>query len=144
LGVIQAAVGLVDSLGVFIVDATVTILQRLLRGEKIYEAHRSHAYQFASRHYGRHLPVTLALVAINMFWLLPLAACVVLWNVDGMLALIIAYVPLYRWPSDFRLASLRRFDLKAKIAFLFIGCPTVDDGAAFIRNGLDLGVGRGA
>jgi Fuc2NAc and GlcNAc transferase len=52
-----------------------------------------YAYQSASHQYGRHLPVTLAVVSINMFWLLPLAACVVLWNVDRMLALIIAYVP---------------------------------------------------
>lgn len=64
--------------------------------------------KFASRQYGRHLAVTLAVVAINMFWLLPLAACVALWNVDGMLALIIACVPLYCWPSDFMLASLGR------------------------------------
>ena len=34
-------------LGVFIVDATFTLLRRLIRGEKVYEAHRSHAYQFA-------------------------------------------------------------------------------------------------
>jgi Fuc2NAc and GlcNAc transferase len=81
-------------LGVFIVDATVTLMRRLLRGDKVYEAHRSHAYQFASRQYGRHLPVTLAVAAINLLWLLPLAACVVLWSVDGALALIVAYVPL--------------------------------------------------
>ncbi|MCP2071235.1 UNVERIFIED_ORG: Fuc2NAc and GlcNAc transferase [Pseudomonas lini] len=81
-------------LGVFIVDATVTLLRRLIRGDKVYEAHRSHAYQFASRQYGRHLPVTLAVAAINLFWLLPLAACVVLWQLDGALALIVAYVPL--------------------------------------------------
>src|SRR5690606_30192313 len=47
-------------LGVFVVDATFTLLRRLLRGEKVYEAHRSHAYQYASRRFGRHLPVTLA------------------------------------------------------------------------------------
>jgi UDP-N-acetylmuramyl pentapeptide phosphotransferase/UDP-N-acetylglucosamine-1-phosphate transferase len=29
----------------FIVDATVTLLRRLLRGEKVWEAHRSHYYQ---------------------------------------------------------------------------------------------------
>ncbi|WP_434705441.1 glycosyltransferase family 4 protein [Pseudomonas sp. Z1-12] len=81
-------------LGVFIVDATVTLMRRLLRGDKVYEAHRSHAYQFASRQYGRHLPVTLAVGAINLFWLLPLAACVVWWNVDGGVALTVAYAPL--------------------------------------------------
>ncbi|MGX1173817.1 hypothetical protein AB7M32_002542 [Pseudomonas sp. R151218B TE3479] len=100
--------------------------------------------KFASRQYDRHLAVTLAVVAINMFWLLPLAACAVLWNLGGMLTLIIACVRLYCSPSDFMLVSLRRPGLKVKIRALFIGCPTVDDGAAFIRNGLGLGVGRGA
>ncbi|MDB6443487.1 Fuc2NAc and GlcNAc transferase [Pseudomonas sp. NFACC32-1] len=95
-------------LGVFIVDATVTLIRRLLRGDKVYEAHRSHAYQFASRHYGRHLPVTLAVAAINLFWLLPLAACVVLWNVDGMLALVIAYVPLILLAIRFHAGELEK------------------------------------
>ncbi|MFL6966884.1 MraY family glycosyltransferase [Pseudomonas alvandae] len=95
-------------LGVFIVDATVTLLRRLLRGDKVYEAHRSHAYQFASRHYGRHMPVTLAVAAINVFWLLPLAASVVLWNVDGALALIVAYVPLVLLAIRFRAGELEK------------------------------------
>lgn len=81
-------------LGVFIVDATWTLLRRLLRGEKVYEAHRSHAYQYASRSFGQHLPVTLAVGAINLFWLLPWACGVALGKVDGALALVLSYVPL--------------------------------------------------
>jgi Fuc2NAc and GlcNAc transferase len=81
-------------LGVFIVDATITLLRRLLRGEKIYEAHRSHAYQHASRQYGRHLPVTLAVLAINLFWLMPIAIVVVLGWLDGVFGLMLAYFPL--------------------------------------------------
>ncbi|WP_434701017.1 MraY family glycosyltransferase [Pseudomonas sp. D1-36] len=93
-------------LGVFIVDATVTLLRRLLRGDKVYEAHRSHAYQFASRQFGRHLPVTLAVMAINLLWLLPLAACVVLLDIDGALALIVAYVPLVMLAVRFHAGEL--------------------------------------
>jgi len=95
-------------LGVFIVDATVTLLRRLLRGDKIYEAHRSHAYQFASRQFGRHLPVTLAVMAINLLWLLPLAACVVLLDIDGALALIVAYVPLVMLAVRFHAGELEK------------------------------------
>jgi Fuc2NAc and GlcNAc transferase len=80
--------------GVFIVDATYTLLRRLLRGDKVYEAHRSHAYQFASRRFGRHLPVTIAVAAINMFWLLPIAVAVARFGLDGCLGLIVAYAPL--------------------------------------------------
>lgn len=81
-------------LGVFVVDATFTLLRRLLRGEKVYEAHRSHAYQYASRVYGRHLPVTVAVALINVLWLLPVAIAVVVAALDGAVGLIIAYVPL--------------------------------------------------
>lgn len=81
-------------LGVFILDATFTLLRRLMRGDKVYEAHRSHAYQYASREYGAHLPVTLAVLAINVLWLLPWACVVALGYIDGLLALLIAYLPL--------------------------------------------------
>ncbi|MWV18085.1 glycosyl transferase [Pseudomonas sp. L-22-4S-12] len=80
-------------LGVFIVDATLTLGRRLARGERIYEAHRSHAYQHAARHYGRHLPVTLAVAAINIFWLLPIA-CWVAQGGEGLAGVFLAYLPL--------------------------------------------------
>jgi len=81
-------------LGVFIVDATFTLIRRLLRGDKVYEAHRSHGYQFASRQFGRHLPVTLAIVFINLFWLLPIALGVALLGLDGIIGVALAYLPL--------------------------------------------------
>ncbi|HDS1698996.1 MULTISPECIES: glycosyltransferase family 4 protein [Pseudomonas] len=93
-------------LGVFIVDASYTLVRRLLRGDKVYEAHRSHAYQFASRRHGRHLPVTLAVTALNLFWLLPVALCVLLLGLDGVLGLIVAYVPLALIAVYYRAGSL--------------------------------------
>lgn len=81
-------------LGVFVVDATFTLLRRLLRGDKVYQAHRSHAYQYASRQCGAHRPVTLAVMLINLFWLLPIALAVGVWHLDGVLGVVIAYVPL--------------------------------------------------
>lgn len=81
-------------LGVFVVDATFTLIRRLGRGEKVYEAHRSHAYQFASRRHGSHLPVSLGVAAINLLWLLPVAMAVVMLKLDGALGTLIAYVPL--------------------------------------------------
>lgn len=81
-------------LGVFVVDATFTLARRLARGDKVYEAHRSHAYQFASRQFGKHLPVTVSIGVINVVWLFPLALCVTLLGLDGSLGLVIAYVPL--------------------------------------------------
>lgn len=93
-------------LGVFIVDATYTLARRLLRGDKVYEAHRSHAYQFASRHYGKHLPVTLAVTVVNLLWLLPIALCVQLWELDGLAGLLLAYLPLVFLAIRFKAGSL--------------------------------------
>lgn len=81
-------------LGVFIVDATFTLVRRLLRGEKVYEAHRSHAYQFASRHYGSHKVVTVGVAVINTAWLLPLAVVVALGLLEPLIGLVVSYVPL--------------------------------------------------
>ena len=58
---------------VFIADATATLLRRLLRAERVYEAHRSHAYQILSQRWGSHLPVTLSMLTLNGVVLLPLA-----------------------------------------------------------------------
>lgn len=95
-------------LGVFVLDATFTLLRRLMRGDKVYEAHRSHAYQYASREYGAHLPVTLAVLAINVLWLLPWACVVALGYIDGLLALLIAYLPLAVLAVRFRAGQLER------------------------------------
>lgn len=81
-------------LGVFVVDATFTMLRRLVRGDKVYEAHCSHAYQYAARQYAGHRPVTLAVLLINLLWLLPWALLAGLGYLDGLLCAIIAYVPL--------------------------------------------------
>jgi len=81
-------------LGVFIVDATWTLWQRFRRGERLHEAHRSHAYQFAARRFGSHKAVTLFVGAVNLFWLLPLAVSIGLGLLNGMLGLVLAYLPL--------------------------------------------------
>ncbi|MGE6527563.1 MraY family glycosyltransferase [Pseudomonas sp. NPDC077382] len=95
-------------LGVFVVDATVTLLRRLLRGDRVYEAHRSHAYQYASRHFGRHLPVTLAVGAVNLMWLLPLAIWVGVGGLDGLSGLLIAYLPLIMLTIKFKAGRLEQ------------------------------------
>src|SRR5882724_11220972 len=59
--------------GTFFVDATVTLACRTLRGERLYEAHRSHAYQWLARRWGSHRPVTVLVLAVNVFWLFPAA-----------------------------------------------------------------------
>ncbi len=60
-------------LALFWVDATWTLAMRLLAGDRWWAAHCGHAYQRAARRYQSHKTVTLAALAINLCWLLPLA-----------------------------------------------------------------------
>lgn len=60
-------------LGVFLVDATVTLLTRMLSGQRWWEPHRCHAYQNASRRFGGHGPVTVGVAILNLIWLMPMA-----------------------------------------------------------------------
>lgn len=88
--------------GVFVADATITLLRRMARREKWYDAHRSHAYQHAATLYGSHRPVTLVVTAINLFWLLPLSVlCVILPGFDVPLV-ILAYLPLLALAIKFK------------------------------------------
>jgi Fuc2NAc and GlcNAc transferase len=59
--------------GLFFVDATITLVRRLLRRERVYEAHRSHAYQWLARRWKSHGRVTIAVMIVNLVWLLPCA-----------------------------------------------------------------------
>jgi Fuc2NAc and GlcNAc transferase len=59
--------------GVFFVDATITLLRRLFRGERVSQAHRTHAYQHLARRFGSHQAVTLGLWIVNALWLFPWA-----------------------------------------------------------------------
>jgi len=53
-------------LGVFVVDATVTLGRRLLRGERVYQAHRKHAYQRLVRSGLSHRAVCLVVLGLNL------------------------------------------------------------------------------
>ena len=81
-------------LGVFIVDATYTLLYRLLTGFKPHHAHRSHAYQKLAQKLNSHGRVSTLIYAINLLWLAPLAYGVANEVFPGFIGLLIAYLPL--------------------------------------------------
>lgn len=81
-------------LGVFIVDATFTLIRRVSNGHKMYDAHRSHAYQYASRKYNSHTKVTIGVLFINIFWLLPMAYLAAQKVLMPEVILLMAYIPL--------------------------------------------------
>lgn len=81
-------------LGVFIVDATYTLLKRYLKGETWYKAHCSHAYQHAAQKWNSHLKVTMTVMGINLIWLFPLAWIAAVEPKWGIQLTIAAYLPL--------------------------------------------------
>ena len=80
-------------LAVFLVDSGVTLIRRVLNGERWYEAHCSHAYQNAARKWG-HKKVTVSVIIINLFWLLPLAVISQLIPDLGLWITLLAFTPL--------------------------------------------------
>lgn len=81
-------------LGVFVVDATTTLIRRALRHEPLHEAHRSHAYQYAARRFASHAKVTSTVGLINLCWLIPMALLVANGSLPGPAGLLLAYPPL--------------------------------------------------
>lgn len=81
-------------LAVFVSDATVTLIRRLLRKQKPHVAHRSHAYQHLAIRFNSHAKVSLLLLAVNIVWLLPIAFFVANKQLAGTTGVVVAYVPL--------------------------------------------------
>jgi Fuc2NAc and GlcNAc transferase len=100
LAIITSSLGLINIwswliiCGTFLVDATITLLQRMLRGDKIFEAHKSHTYQILSRRYTSHKKVVLGLIIVNICWLFPFAMIATMKPEYGTIFTFIALFPL--------------------------------------------------
>jgi len=69
----------------FVVDATLTLFRRAIRKQKLYAAHREHAYQRALAPGGTHRAVTVAVLLLNL--------------VLGLLAAVGSKRPVWAWPA---------------------------------------------
>lgn len=78
----------------FLCDATVTLIRRMLRGQKVWQAHRSHAYQRLARRWHSHRRVTVTVLFLNLLFLLPLALAVVTRMLDPFAGIFAAWVPV--------------------------------------------------
>jgi Fuc2NAc and GlcNAc transferase len=78
----------------FAVDATVTLVRRALGRQRIFDAHRSHAYQILSRRWQSHARVALAYGAVNIGWLMPIALVAAVFPQTGPLLAGLAALPL--------------------------------------------------
>lgn len=83
----------------FVVDATMTLITRILQGERWYEGHRSHAYQRLSRRWqgnrkAGHRSVTLLVIATNLVWIAPWAWVCSHWPEWSLVSILAVYAPL--------------------------------------------------
>ena len=67
-------------LAVFIGDATLTLMMRLIKREKWYNAHRSHAYQRWVLMGASHKKIALSVSLINVVILWPMAYMAYIWS----------------------------------------------------------------
>jgi Fuc2NAc and GlcNAc transferase len=92
LGVIGYGTALI-LVSVLVSDTTVTLVRRVVNGEKPWTAHRRHAYQQLSRRLG-HAAITLAYGTIQALWVLPLASLSVVYPRWELPFTVLAVVPL--------------------------------------------------
>ncbi|MGD2119016.1 MAG: glycosyltransferase family 4 protein [Chromatiales bacterium] len=103
--------------GLFLVDASFTLIRRMLRGERWYEAHRSHAYQKVSRllassyasnmdamvaRQQSHRKLCYAVSLMNILWLFPFAWMSIKFEKYAFLIMLVAFLPiiLLVWKYD--------------------------------------------
>jgi Fuc2NAc and GlcNAc transferase len=79
---------------IFFVDATITLLRRLIARQPVHVAHRTHGYQHLALNWGSHRRVTVLVLAVNVLWLFPLAAACRFFPAYAPLFVVIAAVPL--------------------------------------------------
>lgn len=79
--------------GAYIIDASATVINRMRRRETWYKPHRLHGFQHAADAFG-HRNVTLAVIAITLIWLVPLAVSADLHPHYGLAFLVVAWLPL--------------------------------------------------
>lgn len=82
-------------LGVFICDATFTLIMRIVKNEKWYSAHKSHAYQRIVQMGMSHKQLVLSLLVINVFFLWPMAYIAFRWEQLSILLLIFEVLVLF-------------------------------------------------
>lgn len=98
--------------GVFVCDATFTLLRRVVNGERWYSAHRSHAYQRLVQLGRSHLHVTVAVLLSNITVLFPMALAG--WSARGLLIWMVLLMCLSGFTAW--LAVQRQFDLQQKLS----------------------------
>lgn len=88
--------------GLFIVDATWTLLRRLFRRERVFQGHRMHAFQKLMARGLGHAKVTSIYILITVLWLFPMAWLSMHYATLSFLFLVLAYLPIFGFVLYFK------------------------------------------
>jgi Fuc2NAc and GlcNAc transferase len=80
--------------GVFVCDASVTLIVRVFYGKKWYTPHNTHIYQILAREYESHKRIVIGGFVINVMWLFPLALIANMQKEIAAYIFVLAYFPL--------------------------------------------------
>lgn len=93
-------------LGVFLCDATFTLIYRGFTGQKWYAAHREHAYQKLILLGASHKQITLSIFIFNLFIIFPLSLSTILWPKQGFWLLSVSIITLFIIWYQIRMRSI--------------------------------------
>jgi Fuc2NAc and GlcNAc transferase len=81
--------------GMFVVDATWTLIRRGVRGEKVYRPHKQHAFQKLVAAGWTHPQVAFLYVGIMLLWLSPMTLFTLVYPMYSFHFLVVAYLPIF-------------------------------------------------
>ena len=100
-GVASGQISLVVCLmltSVFVVDATATLVRRVIRGHKWYTPHASHAFQCLIAGGLSHAQLLMLYLGVNVIWVLPFVVGALMWpQFEGWLGAIVYATLLLGW-----------------------------------------------
>lgn len=99
-------------LSCFWIDATLTLLRRILKGEAFMQAHCSHAYQVISRYLNSHKKVVLMVMGVNIFGFIMAAISLFMPQIILLMALLMFLIV-----SLFYFYVLKKMNNESKIDF---------------------------
>jgi Fuc2NAc and GlcNAc transferase len=81
--------------GLFIVDATWTLIRRAIRRERVFMGHKMHAFQKLMAQGWGHARVTSLYVLVTVLWLFPMAYFSMNFPLYSFYFLVAAYIPVF-------------------------------------------------
>lgn len=97
--------------GIFICDATFTLLSRMYQRKRWYSAHREHAFQHIMTFGANHKQVTLSIIVLNCCVLLPAACATLYWPAQAFWIMVVSTLCLWitwSWIKSLRADSFIR------------------------------------